>query len=197
MERQHQRQNDHDDDFSAAAVEEYHEDGDYEQEFEQEEEEQAEQENYLENVPPEDPDDGGGGVDYTKKVDEYFLMLQEATETLSRIDGGYQGKLEKYIKKRNEESSLYREVTAVGGSLSGLGGGDGDLTEINRRTEERRWRATTKVNGPAWKRALERDPPTKMKGLSKREQSVVSKNLKDRSLWGKIMSLPPSFSSSS
>jgi hypothetical protein len=136
--------------------------------------------NYFENLAPELGDDD---ENYTKKVDEYLQMLQETCDVLSQIDGGYRGKLERFIKKRNEDSALYREVSKVPipGNL------DGDLTEIQKLTSERRWRATSAVQGPAWKRYLERNPPTKIRGLTEREQAIVNKNMKDRALWGKIM----------
>jgi hypothetical protein len=155
-------------------------------EYLDQESEQQEQENYFENLSP--LEESAEDENYTKKVDEYLQMLQEACETLSLIDGGYRCKLEAYVKKRKEESELYRQVFAQASPT--LGGGDGDLSKVHQRTAERRWRATTKVNGPAWKRALERNPPTKLKGLSLREQSIVSKNYQDRALWGKIMSGP-------
>ena len=59
-------------------------------------------------------------------------------------------------------------------------------------TNERRWRATKSVQGPAWKRYLERNPPTKIRGLTEREQAIVNKNMRDRALWQKIMSALPS-----
>lgn len=134
--------------------------------------------NFFENLKLEGDDDE---EDYTKKVDQYFEMLKQACDTLSQIDGGYKGKLEAYIKKRYQESELYREVATT------PIGGDCDLKEIHEKTNERRWKASTKVKGPAWVRYLERNPPTKIRGLTDRELATVNKNFKDRALWGKIM----------
>lgn len=144
---------------------------------------------YFENLPLEAEEEGGNGkgLNYSKQVDEYLQLLQETCGALSQVDGGYRSKLAAYIKKRKEESALYEEVAAIPfGSL------DCDLAEVHGMTNERRWRATSSVQGPAWKRYLERNPPTKIRGLTEREQAIVNKNMRDRALWQKIMSALPS-----
>jgi hypothetical protein len=169
-------------DFSHDLNEDHHPDGDYGNDDHGEGDENDR--HYFENLPLDDDDDDN--ENYTKKVDEYLQMLQETCETLSHLDGGYRGKLEAYIKKRNQESALYHEVAQMP-----KGNVYCDLTEVHEMTNEMRWRSTSAVEGPAWKRYLERNPPTKIRGLTAREQAIVNKNMKDRALWGKIMSDPP------
>lgn len=135
-----------------------------------------------EDMEEEWPGKGEDKVDYTEKVDEYLLMLQHFCDVLSKIDGGYKGKLEAYIKKRNEESQLYRETAAprkIGANCN--------TADVNRHTSRQRWKATTVIKGPAWKREIERRPKIFIRGLTEAEAKIVNKNRENRVLWNKIL----------
>jgi hypothetical protein len=136
----------------------------------------------------EDPDndmlslDDDDPVDYTNRIDDYMMLLRESCEKLSMIDGGYKGKLEAYIARRNEESELYRETTSTQNV-----GADCDIQAVNKRTSRMSWLGSTGIYGPAWRRMMLRRPKIKIRGLTDDEARRVHKNRSDRALWNKIL----------
>lgn len=127
-------------------------------------------------------EDENDPVDYTHRIDDYMMMLQEASAKLSMIDGGYKGKLAAYMARRNEESELYREITAIQNV-----GANCNMQEVNKRTSRMSWLGSTGIYGPAWRRMMQRRPKIRIRGLTEEEARRVHKNRSDRALWNKIL----------
>ena len=145
-------------------------------ELEEEEEEEKVSVDEMDELDDDEP------IDYTKRMDEYMNLLIESCERLSKIDGGYKGKVMAYIAKRNEENELYRQV-----NHTQTVGTDCNIQEVNKRTSRMSWIGSSGIYGPAWRRKMQRRPKIRIRGLTDEEARRANKNRSDRALWNKIL----------